>query len=105
MVDQCFHKVAPAKPKTLSKNGADLRPFSRSAVNSNIFTRKPPWWTFLFSRSRTAGLEFTPAIEFKMSFTTNIFARYLCQAFFNKVPGLESIGCYFIKNNGFFKNI
>ena len=51
MVDQCFNKVEPAKPTTLSNNGAHFRPFCRSAVNSNIFTRKPPWWRFLFSRS------------------------------------------------------
>ena len=105
MADQCFNKVEPAKPITLSKNGAHLRPFCRSAVNSNIFTRKPPWWRFLFSKSRVAALEFIPAIWFKKSSTTNIFARYLCQTFFNKVPGLQSIGCYFIKNSGFLKNM
>ena len=32
MVDQCFNKVEPAKSTTLSKNGAHLRPFCRSAV-------------------------------------------------------------------------
>ena len=62
MVDQCFNKVDPAKPITLSKNGGHLRPFCRSAVNSNIFTRKSPWWSFFFSRSRVVGLEFIPAI-------------------------------------------
>ena len=94
MMNQCFNKVEP-----------HLRTFCRNAVNSNIFTRKPSWRMFLFSRSRVAGLEFIPTIWFKKSSTTNIFARYLCQTFFNKVPGLQSIGGYFIKNNGFLKNI
>ena len=62
MVDQCFNKVEPAKPTTLSKNGAHPRRFCRSAVNSNVFTRKPAWWRFLFSKSRVPGLEFIPAI-------------------------------------------
>ena len=52
MVDQCFNKVEPAKPTTLSKNGAHLRPFGRSAVNSNVFTRK-----FLRGGFFSAGLE------------------------------------------------
>ena len=52
MVDQCFNKVEPAKPTTLSKNGAHLRPFCRSAVNSNVFTRK-----FLRGGFFSAGLE------------------------------------------------
>ena len=82
MVDQRFNKVEPAKPTTLSNNGAHFRPFCRSAVNSNIFTRKPPWWKFIFSRSRVAGLEFIPAIGCKKSSTTNIFVRYPCQTFF-----------------------
>ena len=54
MVNQCFNKVEPAKSATLSKNGAHLRPFYRSAVNSNVFTKQPPWRIFLFSRSRVA---------------------------------------------------
>ena len=62
MMDQCFDKVKLAKPTTLSKKGGHFRPFCRSAVNSNIFTRKPPWWRFLFSKPRVAALEFIPAI-------------------------------------------
>ena len=54
MVDQCFNKVEPAKSATLSKNGAHLRAFYRSAVNSNAFTKQPPWRMFLFRRSRVA---------------------------------------------------
>ena len=73
MADQCFNKVGPAKLTTLLKNGAHLRLFCRSAVNSNIFTRKPPWWRSLFGRSRNPGLEFMPTISFKKSFTSNIF--------------------------------
>ena len=60
MMDHCFNKVEPAKPATFSKYGAHLRPFCRSVVNSKVFTRKPPWWRFLFSKSRVSRFRIYP---------------------------------------------
>ena len=56
-------KPCSTKPVILSKtelNRAHVRPFCRSAENSNVFTKKPPRRRLLFSK--VAGLEFIPAI-------------------------------------------
>ena len=69
-----------------------------------------------------ASLEFIPAISLKSDSNTEVFsygfftitlfklsenfsARYLCKTFSDKVAGLQSIGCDFIGNNVFDKNI
>ena len=90
-------------PATLSKNRAHVRPFCRSAENSYVFTKIPPRRRLYFSK--VVDLKFIPAIRLKRSSTTKIAVKYLCQTFFNKVVGIRSIGCNFIKNNVLLKNI
>ena len=64
MMEYVLIKLRPCstKPGILSKtelNRAHVRPFCRSAENSNVFTKKPRR-RLLFSK--VAGLEFIPAI-------------------------------------------
>ena len=65
MMENVLIKLRPCSTKDaiLSKtelSRAHARPFCRSAENSNVFTKKPPWWRLLFSK--VAGLEFIFAI-------------------------------------------
>ena len=108
MMENALIKLRPCstKPAILSKtelNRAHVRPFCWSAENSNVFTKKPPRRRLLFCK--VAGLECIPAIWLKKSSTTKIAVRYLCQVFFNKIVGIQSRGCNFIKNNVLLKNI
>ena len=111
MMENVLIKLRPCntKPSILSKtelNRAHVRPFRRSAKISNVFTKKPPRRR-LFS-SKVAGLEFIPAICLKKDSDTKIAVRYLCQTFFNKVVGIQSIGCNYIccnKYNVLLKNM
>ena len=70
MMNQCFNKVEP-----------HLRTFCRNAVNSNIFTRKPSWRMFLFSRSRVAGLQFDLKRAPPQTYLRDIFARHFLTKF------------------------
>ena len=54
----CSTKPAISSKTELSR--AHVRPFCRSAENSNVFTRKPPRRRLILSK--VAGLEFIPAI-------------------------------------------
>ena len=61
MMENVLIKLRPCgtKPAVLSKtelNRAHVRPFCRSAENSNVFAEKPPRRRLLFSK--VAGLEF-----------------------------------------------
>ena len=61
IMENILTKLRPCstKPAILSKtelNRAHVRPFCRSAENSNVFTKKHPRRRFLFSK--VAGLEF-----------------------------------------------
>ena len=92
MMEDILIKLRPCstKPAVLSKtelSRAHIGPFCRSAENSNVFTKKPPRWRLLFSK------------------VAKMAVRYLCQAFFNKVVGIQSLGWNFIKNNVLLKNI
>ena len=65
MMENVLIKLRPCstKPTILYKteqNRAHVRPFCRSAENSDVFTKKPPRWRLLFSK--VAGLELIPAI-------------------------------------------
>ena len=65
MMENVSIKLRPCgtKPAILSKtelNRAHVRPFCRTAENSNVFTKKPPWRMLLFSK--VEGLEFILAI-------------------------------------------
>ena len=65
MMENALIKLRPCstKPAILSKtelNRAHVRPFLRSAENSNVFTKKSPRRRLFFSK--VAGLEFIPAI-------------------------------------------
>ena len=65
MMENVLTKLRPCstKPAILSKTELDrahVRPFCRSAKNSNVFTKKPPRRRLLFSK--VVGLEFIPAI-------------------------------------------
>ena len=91
-------RLCSTKPRILSKNRAHVRAFCRSAENSNVFTKKPPRRRLLFSKVYSCNL-------IEKSSTTKIAVRYLCQAFFNEVVGIQSMGCNFIKNNVLLKNI
>ena len=108
MMENVLIKLRPCstKPAILSKtelNRAHVRLFCRSAENSNVSAKKSPRRRLLFSK--VADLEFISAIGLKKSSTTKIAGKYLCQVFFNKVAGIQSIGCNFIKNNVLLKNI
>ena len=64
MKENVLIKLRPCstKPAILSKtepNRAHVRPFCRSAENSNVFTKKPPRRSLLFSK--VAGLNSRPA--------------------------------------------
>ena len=86
MMENVLIKLRPCSTKSaiLSKtelNRAHVRPFCRSAENSNVFTKKLPRRRRLFSK--VAGLEFISCnLIKKKSSTTKIAVRYLCQAFF-----------------------
>lgn len=58
MVGERFIKFRPcsAQSAILAKNGANVKPFCRSAENSNTFTGKHPWQMLLFSK--VSSLEF-----------------------------------------------
>ena len=61
MMENVLINLRPCSTKSaiLSKtelNRAHVRPFCRSAENSNVFTKKPPRRRLLFSK--VAGLEF-----------------------------------------------
>ena len=72
--------------------------------------------------TKDASLEFIPAISLKRDSNTEvfpygfftvtllklseiIFCEILCKTFSDKVAGFQSIGCDFIENNVFDKNI
>ena len=65
MMENVLIKLRPCstKPAISSKtelSRAHVKPFCRSAENSNVFTRKPPRRRLILSK--VAGLEFIPAI-------------------------------------------
>ena len=62
MMENILIKLRPCstKPIILSKNIAHVRPYCKSAENSNVFTKKTSRRRLLFSK--VAGLEFIPAI-------------------------------------------
>ena len=74
MVDQLLNKVATLQYTPLSfmkKNGAHVRPSSKSAESSNIFTGKCLWWSLFFTKD--ASLEFIPAISLKKGLQQRVF--------------------------------
>ena len=81
MMENVLIELRPCstKPASLSKtelNRAHVRPVCRSAENSfNVFTK-----------NLLGGSLFSVKIS-----TTKTAVRYLCQAFFNKVEGIQSI--------------